>query len=338
MRTRAAGKPGGPATRPIAPLVAAYLEELRGRRCAANTVRLARIVLGPFSRRLSQRGRRDVRLVGEVDLVRYLRTLEPLSPGTRRAYLVVLRSFFALLVRRGWLLTSPARDLQAPRVEQLPGRVPSRAQMRRLLSAAGEAPRTAARDRAVLEVLYGSGLRREECARLDLADLELQEATLSVRDGKGRKDRVVPLTTRAVKALDVYLREGRPSRATAAREPALFLSERHGRFSGSGLAKLVRRTARCAGLDLSAHSLRHACATHLLQGGADVRQIQKLLGHARLGTTALYTRVEIGELAGMIERCHPRESRRPVRARRRTARTAQAARRARRSSSNGGEG
>jgi len=303
VRTRAAGRD----TRPLAPLVAAYLEELRGRRCSADTLRQARGVLARFSRGLRRRGRRDVRLIVEADLVRYLRTLEPLSLGTRRAYLVVLRSFFTFLVRRGWLMTSPARELRAPRVELLPRRVPSRAQMRRLLRAAGEASRTAVRDRAVLEVLYGSGLRREECVRLDLADLELQEATLSVRDGKGRKDRVVPLTARAVKALDVYLRGGRSRLATASREAALFLSERHGRFSGSGLARLVRRTARRADLDLSAHSLRHACATHLLQGGADVRQIQKLLGHARLGTTALYTRVELGELAEMLSLCHPRE-------------------------------
>ena len=303
MRTRGAA-------RSIAPLVGAYLEELRGRRCAADTVRQSRRVLARFSRQLRRRGRRDVRLIDEADVVRYLRTLDALSLGTRRAYLVVLRSFFAFLVRRGRLMSSPARELATPRVEQLPRRVPSQAEVRRLLSAAGEAPRTAARDRAIVEVLYGSGLRREECVRLDLADLELCEATLWVRNGKGKKDRVVPLPARALKALDVYLQSDRPRLATDPRETALFLSERHARFRGAGLAKLVSRTAQRAGLDLSAHSLRHACATHLLQGGADVRQIQKLLGHKRLGTTALYTRVELGELLGMLQRCHPREVRR----------------------------
>jgi site-specific recombinase XerD len=180
--------------------------------------------------------------------------------------------------------------------------------MAKLLGRAGRWSLTAERDRAILEVLYGSGLRRSECAQLDLGDLDLGQETLWVRCGKGRKGRVVPLTGRAIGALGAYLRENRPSLALDPRERGLFLSERAGRrLTDSGLAKVVRREALAAGIPVSAHGLRHACATHLLQGGADVRLIQKLLGHAKLATTSLYTRVDTSDLAAMLRRCHPRE-------------------------------
>ncbi|MCU0293551.1 MAG: tyrosine-type recombinase/integrase [Thermoanaerobaculaceae bacterium] len=167
------------------------------------------------------------------------------------------------------------------------------------------------RDRAILELLYGTGIRSAECRRLDVTDVQLCEATLLVRDGKGRKDRLLPLPGRAAAALELYLSEARPQLVADSREAALFVSvvRPHRRLGPAGLERLVRCYGRNARLPrpVSPHLLRHACATHLLKGGADVHHVQVLLGHRRLDTTALYTRVEISDLQAVVRRAHPRE-------------------------------
>ena len=149
------------------------------------------------------------------------------------------------------------------------------------------------RDRALLELLYGTGGRMSECTRLDLADVDLGAGSLSVRDGKGRKDRVVPLAGRAHEALAVYLARSRPELARWSDEDALFLARTGRRLSTMSFRVLVREYGRRVHLKASCHVLRHSYATHLLQGGASVREIQKLLGHRHLTTTALYTRVDV---------------------------------------------
>lgn len=305
MPTRGAG------SHSLESMIAAHLTELRACRRSSETLRQVRAVLQRFARQLPHRCRRDVRAITEAHVVRFLSGLS-VGPGTRRTYLARLRSFFTALVRRGVVWSNPAQGVATVRDQTLPGPVPGRGQVRQLLGSAGAWRYTAERDRAVLEVLYGSGLRRSECERLDLGDVDLAEGTLWVRNGKGRKDRVVPLTARAVEALETYLRDGRPrlSGATNRGEAALFLSARGQRLGGSGVWKLVHRAARQAGIeDLTVHSLRHACATHLLRGGADVRHIQRLLGHAHVSSTVVYTRVDTRALAAMLRRCHPRERR-----------------------------
>ena len=164
------------------------------------------------------------------------------------------------------------------------------------------------RDRAVLELMYGSGLRREECSRLDLIDVDLVSSVARVREGKGRKDRLVPLTSRACGAIDVYLKEERPSLSRGSRETALFLTMFRQRLSGQSITNLVKKHAGAAGLskNVSSHSLRHACATHLLRGRADIRHIQAILGHRFLRTTALYAEVEAKDLKAAIGKAHPR--------------------------------
>lgn len=296
------------ADRSFSSLLAAYLEQLRSRRYSEHTQRQAEGVLLRFFCHLRFLGLHDLREPGEADIVSFMRTLGAVSLGTRRNYLGVLRGFFGFLVRRQWLLRSPADELALPSHHPLPRRVPSEDRLRLLLRRGPSWRFTAERDRAILEVLYGSGLRRGECARLDLPDVDLFEGTLFVRNGKGRKDRVVPLTSRAVSALGAYLRQNRPQLASDPRERAVFLSERGGRrLAVSSLSRMVRKAAQAVGLSLSPHGLRHACATHLLSGGAHVRAVQELLGHAHLSTTALYTKVEIGDLKDVLSRAHPRE-------------------------------
>jgi integrase/recombinase XerD len=161
----------------------------------------------------------------------------------------------------------------------------------------------------LLELLYGTGLRLSECVRLELQDLDLESGTLLVRDGKGRKDRYVPLSGQAVKALELYLRESRPllEKPAQPHQGALFLTQYGKRLLGYSIEDLVQRAGRAARVKTTPHVLRHSYATHLLQGGASVREIQALLGHKDLSTTALYTKVDTRGLALMLRRCHPRE-------------------------------
>jgi site-specific recombinase XerD len=220
-----------------------------------------------------------------------------------------VKGFFSFLEREAVLLRDPALVLTVPRVHHLPGAVLNEAQARRLVAAPFASSSLGKRARAILELLYGTGIRVGECERLDTTDLDLSEGTLLIRDGKGRKDRVVPLTTPAARALDHYLIEARPWLLSPHGPAALFVARGGRRLLRQSIEKLVRVHAKTAGIELriSPHGLRHACATHLLRGGANVRHVQALLGHKSLATTARYTRVETRDLRGVLERAHPRE-------------------------------
>ena len=201
-----------------------------------------------------------------------------------------------------------------PRHDSLPRTVLSLSQARQLMSAPHRYhgrwwwPHVEKRDHAVLELLYGTGIRKGECVRLDVADVEFAEAPL-VRNRKGKKDRVVPIPARAVQALDAYLRDARPAFVKDRRGAALFTSWMGKRLKPVTLAAMLKRRARAARLpvSLSPHVLRHSCATHLLKGGAGVRHVQEIRAIAHLDSTMRYTRVAIADLHKVIQRCHPRE-------------------------------
>jgi integrase/recombinase XerD len=224
-------------------------------------------------------------------------------------YLKRVRHFFHHLVRRGMLLVNPAQHLALPHAVRLPKLVLSESEAGRLMTAPFPYSPVGMRDRALLETLYGTGIRRSECLRLDVGDLDLGRGSILVRDGKGRRDRVVPVPGRAASALDVYLRDVRPLFHKNPRETALFLTCFGTRPGKSILDLIVRQHGRAARIarPISPHALRHACATHLLQGGASVRHVQELLGHKSLQTTAIYTRVALRDLAQILARAHPRE-------------------------------
>lgn len=165
------------------------------------------------------------------------------------------------------------------------------------------------RSRAILELLYGTGNRVSECERLDVSDVDLAQGVLFVRDGKGRKDRVVPVVGRVVDALDVYLRDARPMLMKDPAERALFLTRFGTRVRAKSIRYLVLMNRKGAEIPLpvTAHGLCHACATYLVKNGADVRHVQKLLGHASLTSTQIYTDVAAADLGRMLEKAHPRE-------------------------------
>jgi site-specific recombinase XerD len=274
------------------------------------------VALSLFFEHLGSVRVRDLRKVGEAHVMSFRhwlaslesrRTRQPLSVSTQVVYLSAVRCFFRDLEARCLLLYDPARGVPLPKLRRLPRPLSERA-VRQLVTAPDPVSTKGRRDRALLELLYGTGLRLSEGVRLDLQDLDLVSGTLLVRDGKGRKDRYVPLSGQALKAVDLYLRESRPllEKPGRAAGGALFLSKYGERLGGLSVRKLVRGYGQAVGAKASTHVLRHSYATHLLEGGADIRQIQELLGHKRIATTTLYTKVDMRGLNAMIERCHPR--------------------------------
>jgi integrase/recombinase XerD len=313
--------PSATASAGLARLIDAHLAAELARGLAPGTVAYRRIYLGQLLAWLQGRGIAQPQLVTSAVLSEYLahlkgrvtdynrKTPSPLSVKTLVAEASVLRSFFAWLARRRVLLFNPAEGLVlGDRTEPLPKAVLSEKEVQALLAA----PRGDAlglRDRAILETLYSTGLRRAELCRLDLYDADQAGEVVRVRQGKRGKDRYVPVGAHALEALRRYIHQARPELVATPREPALFVAAITGRRLGrQTLNLIVRKHGEAAGLGkrVTPHVLRHTCATHLLQGGADLRHVQAILGHASIATTQVYTRVAIQDLATVHRRHHPR--------------------------------
>jgi len=297
----------------FAALLGQYVEELRVRRYSTSSIEKAHVELPRLIHHLEEDGIRDARGVSEEHLAGYARHLErritrrgaPLAAASRASAISTVRRFFAFLTSRGHLLHDPAAAIPLPRHARLPRGILTESQARRLMAAPFPGSVIGKRDRAILELLYGAGIRLGEAVRADVSDLDLREGVLLVRSGKGKKDRVVPVEGRAALALDIYLTDARPELVKRV-DAALFLSRDGGRLSMVGLRAMVKRHGQAIGVHVSPHTLRHTCATHLLRGGADIRHVQELLGHRSLQTTALYTRVAVEDLRQVLARAHPR--------------------------------
>jgi integrase/recombinase XerD len=293
-----------------------FLDELRSRHSSASYVRQAERVLAVFLSHLRENGIDDVHEVRHEDVAAWLRELRErrtrrgalLSSWTQADYFDIVRVFFASLVKRSGLFVSPVGELCVRRHRSLPRAVLSEAEARRLVHAPLPVTALGVRDRAILETLYGTGIRAGECAGLAVMDLDIAAGELLVRDGKGRKDRRVPLVGRARKAVSLYLDVARQELLQDPRETTLFLSRQGRRLGTAGLRRIVKTAARAARISrtVTTHGLRHTCATQLVRGGADIRYVQEILGHRSVQTTAIYTRVAIEDLRRVIARCHPR--------------------------------
>jgi integrase/recombinase XerD len=223
-----------------------------------------------------------------------------------------MRGFFRWLLLDEQIAKDPSAHLDAPAARTVLPKALGRAETAALLDQAGapsKAPQVALRDRALLELLYSAGLRVSEASGLHVADLELAAGRVRVR-GKGDKDRLAPVGAPAAAALAAYLADGRPALLRAAKRqhaPAwLFLSTRGGPLGRGAIARIVRAAHGGA----TPHMLRHSFATHMVEGGADLRTVQTLLGHADIATTEIYTHVALGHLQATHRRFHPREQRR----------------------------
>jgi integrase/recombinase XerD len=227
-----------------------------------------------------------------------------------------VRSFHRFCLREGLTDHDPAAGVVRPRLPRALPHPLTQAEVADLLAAPAEGTAPGLRDRALLELLYGAGMRVSEATSLDVDDLDLDAAGVRVL-GKGGKEREVPLGSFAREALSAYLTAGRPALASARTRGALFLNVRGGRLSRQSVARLVAGYARSAGIErsVSPHDLRHSFATHLLDGGADVRVVQELLGHASVATTQIYTLVTAEHLRDIYDEAHPRARRRSTRER-----------------------
>jgi integrase/recombinase XerD len=294
-----------------------YLDHLRARNYSEATVAGRWFCLKMF---LGWAAERDVARAGQVTrpmLEAYQRWLwryrqprngRPLGWSTQREKIGILKDCFRWLTRQNVIMHNPASELELPRPEKrLPQTALAPSEVERLLAVPDTADPLGVRDRAMLELFYSTGLRRTELCRLAFSDLVLERGTLTVRQGKGKKDRVVPVGEQARAWLERYLREARPRLETRAGEPALFLTGYGGPFNPDVVSYLVSAWMARAGLPKrgSCHLLRHTCATHMLEGGADIRYIQQLLGHENLESTAIYTEVSIKQLQEVHARCHP---------------------------------
>ncbi len=291
---------------------ASFLESLRVRQYAAATVATRAQSLVMLSAFLAENGIADVREIDRGHVAAFQRWLAAKSytDQTRLVHLATLRAFFAYLERTGTILVNPCTDLVVPRLPvQLPGGVLTRKEARRILAAPDEQSRTGLRDKAILEVFYSTGLRLSELARLTLFDVDCLHGIVRVNKGKGGKDRVVPLGSKAIGCLRAYLTQARAE--WSQRNPgehALWLGSiaPHGALKTQAIQVMVRRSGRAAGMRVTPHLWRHTCATHLVGNGAGLVVVQQLLGHASLATTQLYARVTLSEIKEAYHRAHPR--------------------------------
>lgn len=281
------------------------------RRASRHTVDAYRRDLAELGRFVSdERGEEaDVSRIDVYLLRQWLGTLTRVVAAASVARkIAAAKAFFRYLHQRGRVAKDPASELSSPKVRKpLPTFLGVDAAREVVESPDGETPE-AHRDRAILEVLYGSGLRVSELSSLDISDVDLRRTIARVR-GKGNKERIVPLGRASIRAIETYLqhrarivRSGQTAHASA-----LFVSKRGSRLGVRQIQLLVRRYgALGAGRpDLHPHALRHTCATHMLEGGADLRAIQEMLGHASLATTQRYTHVSLEQLMKVYDHAHP---------------------------------
>jgi len=289
-----------------------WLTAERGR--AANTISAYRRDLRTYVAWLRTNGRSLTEVV-EADLVEFVGALRArgLAPASVARALVPVRSLHRFLAEEGRAATDPGAHVELPKVPRGLPKAISEEEVARLLDApSGDEP-AIRRDRAMLEVLYGTGVRVSELVGLSLGDVDLDAALLRAF-GKGSKERIVPIGSPAVRALVAWLGPGGRAELAPTQwrrrgdAEAVFLNVRGGRLSRQGAWEVLNRYARQVGLEgkLSPHVLRHSCATHMLDHGADIRAVQELLGHASISTTQVYTLVSTERLWEVYRNAHPR--------------------------------
>ncbi|HEU5421636.1 MAG TPA: site-specific tyrosine recombinase XerD [Streptosporangiaceae bacterium] len=322
----------------VAAAIRRYLDHLTVERgLAAHTLEAYQRDLQRYAATLAVRGRTEIGVVSTQDVADFLAGLRegdsehpPLAASSAGRAVVAVRGLHAFALAEGLAAGDPARLVRPPAGPRRLPRAISIPEVERLLAAADGSP-AALRDRALLEVLYGTGARISEAVGLDVDDLDLSGDSRSAQvpgavrlSGKGGKQRIVPVGRYAREAVEAYLIRARPALAGAAQaragraspgrgagrgpaSAALFLNARGGRLTRQGAWGALRAASQRAGLaEVSPHTLRHSFATHLLDGGADVRVVQELLGHASVTTTQVYTLVTVDKLREVYAAAHPR--------------------------------
>ncbi len=297
-------------------LAGQYLEWMAVKNYSPRTIENRHFYLGFFITWCEERGVSRPSEVTKPILERYARWLyhfrqedgRPLSFRAQHSRLVPVRAFFKWAARANLLLYNPASELELPKLEhRLPKAVLTAPEADQVLNQPNVDDPLGIRDRSILEVLYSTGMRRGEVIGLGRYDLDVERGTVMVRQGKGRKDRMIPIGERALAWIDRYLVEVRPHLVVEPDDGALFLTNGGAPFTPSRMTQLVRGYVVAAELGKSGacHIFRHTMATLMLEGGADIRFIQQMLGHAKLETTQIYTQVSIRKLKSIHSATHP---------------------------------
>lgn len=300
----------------LASLADRWLSRLEERNYSPRTIEMNRWTLRNFLQWCQERDLTHPQTLKKPHLESFQRWLyrykqsngKPLSIRTQRQRLGSVQRFFTYLCKENHIDANPASDLDLPRqpARLLPKGLPM-SELQALLNIPDITDPLGVRDRAILEVLYATGIRRSELVQLQLRDIDHHARTLYVNLGKGGKSRLVPISHNALKWLDKYQIHAREKLLHHSNEQALFISGYGEAFSPGAMGNLIKKMMKEAGIhrEGSTHLLRHTCATHMLEGGADIRLIQQLLGHAKLDTTSIYTQVAITHLQEVYQRSHP---------------------------------
>ncbi len=286
--------------------VSAFLVHLQNKNFSPHTVKSYRADLHEFLLFFKQRKQDDLRHFTSANIRSFLAALQTKNDPARNTVLrkiASLRSFAAFLLTQGRLERNPFKLLPAPKREKILPKFLSEQETDRLLETAANSKHFAARDKALFELMYSSGLRRSEVTGLNIKDVDYFNGIVKVF-GKGAKERLVPVTDAALDALKIYL----ACRKNPQPDDALFLNKNGKRLTGDGLAYIFKNTAIASHLarKVTPHSLRHSFATHLLNNGCDLRSLQEMLGHKSLSATQVYTHVSLEKLKSVYEHAHPK--------------------------------
>lgn len=298
------------------PYVQAFLEWTEVKGHSKDTYRRRRAALRRFIVWCEERELHHPHEITKPILERYQRYLyyyrkrdgEPLTFGSQNVMLSPLKTFFKWLTRENHILYNPASELDLPKKpKRLPKTILPVETVEDILRQPDIDTVEGIRDRAIMEVLYSTGIRRMELVKLTLYDVDPRRGTLRVIEGKGRKDRLIPIGERALAWIEKYQHEARPALRSGPADMTLFLTDQGTPFRRGALGARIKRYIRQAGIEVegSCHLFRHAMATHMLENGADIRFIQAMLGHEDLSTTELYTRVSIEKLRQIHAATHP---------------------------------
>jgi integrase/recombinase XerD len=299
----------GPPSNLFSSEIAGFLDYIQAEKgLAANTVLAYRRDLNKFAAGLSRQGRRAAQATRE-DVREFLAGLyrQRLSARAVARHLASLRGFYQFLLREGHLDHDPTAEIDPPRLAQALPKYLAASEVERLLSQPDVSTPAGLRDKAMLEVLYATGVRVSELVGLRWEDFDANLGVVRCL-GKGDKERLIPVGKSALRALEAYVARGRRQLAKKAGVPFLFLNQRGARLSRVGFWKILARYGRAAGIvtPLTPHLVRHSFATHLLERGADLRSIQMMLGHSDISTTQIYTQVVREHLKEVYQAHHPR--------------------------------